>query len=274
VLVIEGPGSRSAGQSDAAIPAVSWAAVAAGAFVSAAVALILLALGAGAGLSSLSPWASSGVTPSTAGMGALVWLAVIEVASSGLGGYLAGRLRTRWVDVHTHEVYFRDTAHGFLVWAVALVITAAFLTSAASTMVGNESRAGNTAATGVAGADAHGYFVDRLFRGEQATGPADVSIHAESAVILAHSLAERQLAPDDRAYLAQAVAARTGVSRSDADTRVSTVFADDQQALDTARKATAHLLYWLFVALLLGAFTASLAATLGGRERDRVSMAQ
>src|ERR1700686_3945628 len=94
----------------------------------------------------------------------------MQLIASSMGGYLAGRLRTRWVKVHTHEVYFRDTAHGFLVWAVGLVITAAFLASAASSVIGGAERARATAAetSGTTqsggGLGQSGYFVDMLLR--------------------------------------------------------------------------------------------------------------
>jgi hypothetical protein len=112
-------------------------AVIAGAFVAAALWLILLALGTGLGLSSVSPWSNVGASASTINSAAIVWLIIIEIVASAMGGYLAGRLRTRWATIHTDEVYFRDTAHGFLVWAVGLVITASFLASAATSMVGS-----------------------------------------------------------------------------------------------------------------------------------------
>ena len=111
---------------------VSWAAVIGGAFVAAALSLILLALGAGLGLSSVSPWSNVGASASTISTAAIMWLILMQVISSSMGGYLAGRLRTKWASIHTDEVYFRDTAHGFLAWSVALVVTAAFLTSAAT----------------------------------------------------------------------------------------------------------------------------------------------
>src|SRR6202042_3939632 len=97
--------------------------------------------------SSLSPF--SGVSATTVGFGALIYLCITEIISSGVGGYLAGRLRTKWVDLHTDEVYFRDTAHGFLAWCVALVISAAFLGAAAAGMVGASAttRASNSAAS-------------------------------------------------------------------------------------------------------------------------------
>src|SRR5215471_18571501 len=124
--------SYAPNRTEASASGVSWAAVFAGAFAAAALSLILLALGAGAGLSSLSPFSSAGLSTTAVGFGALIYLCITEIISSGVGGYLAGRLRTKWVDLHTDEVYFRDTAHGFLAWCVALVMSAAFLGAAAA----------------------------------------------------------------------------------------------------------------------------------------------
>src|SRR5256885_1932303 len=101
--------------------AVSWGAVIAGAFASAALSLILLALGAGFGLSATSPWSNVGASASRVGVGAIIWLIIVQIMAFAIGGYIAGRMRTKWVGVHTDEVYFRDTAHGFLVWAVGIV---------------------------------------------------------------------------------------------------------------------------------------------------------
>ena len=256
-------------KNEASSSAVSWAAVAAGAFVAAALALILTALGAGAGLSSLSPWSNSGLTPSAVGMGALLWLAVIELVSSAMGGYLAGRLRTKWVNVHSHEVYFRDTAHGFLVWAVALVMTAGFLTTAATVMVGGEVRSASASRADEVGP--HRYFIDRLFRTQPPTSTQmDAPIRGEISMIFSRALVHGELTGDDKNYVVDAVASRTGMSTADADKRVADVFEKDQEATNAARKAVAHSLYWLFVALLVGAFAASYAATIGGRQRDHM----
>src|ERR1700674_4845629 len=119
---------ETSGKNEAYSSGLSWAAVIAGAFGTAALSLMLLALGTGIGLSSVSPWANTGASAAAVGWSAIIWIVVMQVISSAVGGYLAGRLRTRWQNVHTHEVFFRDTAHGLLAWAVALVITAAFLT--------------------------------------------------------------------------------------------------------------------------------------------------
>lgn len=257
-----------AGKIEGSHTAVSWPAVAAGAFAAAALGLILLALGAGAGLSSLSPWQTSGLTPSAVGLGAVLWITGVEIVASALGGYMAGRLRTKWVNVHSDEVYFRDTAHGFLSWAVALVLTAAFLTSAASVMVGNEARGATASRAEQTGEGADRYFIDELYRAEPNVVPADAAVRSETGMIFMHALRQRELAAADKSYIVLSVAARTGLTPSAAEQRVTDVFAQAQQALDTARKTAAHALYWLFVALLLGAFSASIAAIFGGRHRE------
>jgi hypothetical protein len=94
--------------------AVSWGAVIAGAVGAAALSLVLFLLGTGLGLAVVSPWASERVSGTAASVSTIVWVTFVQLLASVLGGYLAGRLRTRWVTVHTNEVYFRDTAHGFL----------------------------------------------------------------------------------------------------------------------------------------------------------------
>jgi hypothetical protein len=274
---------------------VSWGAVIGGAFAGTALSVILLALGAGLGLSSVSPWSNEGASASAVGTATIIWLIVMQIAASGLGGYLAGRLRTKWVNVHTDEVFFRDTAHGFLVWAVAMVITASFLTSAATSMVGGAAKAsatvlskagGAAAAAGVATAnpaegsalDTIGYFVDPLFRSDMPKPDVnDAMVRAETGRILVNGLRQKDMPPADKTYLAKLVAAKTGLSQADAEKRVDDVIAqarraaeDVKQAADAARKAAAHLSLWTFLALLIGAFCASYAATIGGRQRDQV----
>ncbi len=264
-------------RTEASASGVSWAAVFGGAFATAALSLILLALGAGAGLSSLSPFSSSGLSTTAVGFGALIYLCITEIIASGVGGYLAGRLRTKWVDLHTDEVYFRDTAHGFLAWCVALVMSAAFLGAAAAGMVGaatsvNARAASSSGAADTAALEANRYYIDSLFRGGKATGNADeIAYKADAAAVFAHAMANRTtLSPDDRNYVAGLVSAATGINHSEAETRVTDVFERDQASVDQARKSVAHSLYWLFVALLLGAFTASFAATVGGHRRDHL----
>jgi hypothetical protein len=264
------------GRNEAQSSGVSWPAVFGGAFVSAALGLILISLGTGLEFSSVSPWSSVGASASTIGKAAIAWLILTQIIASAMGGYLAGRLRTKWTNVHTDEVYFRDTAHGFLVWAVGLVITAALLASTATSLAGG---AAQQAGNGVTSATAtnedllnpNAYFVDTLLRSNGTTAERnDISERAAVETTLIHSLHEGTMATGDRAYLAQVVATRTGISPSDAEQRVSDVFAQAQQAADRTRKALTHLSLWLFVALLSGAFCASYAGTIGGKQRDHI----
>jgi hypothetical protein len=260
--------------SEARSSGVSWGAVIGGAFVAAAFYLIMLALGAGLGLSAVSPWSNVGASASTIGAVAIAWLILIEIIASGLGGYLTGRLRTKWALIHTDEVYFRDTANGFLAWAVALVISVAFLTSAAAAMVGSLEQVRSSTDTSAVAAgpmDPNVYFVDNLFRSDHpGSANEDPAVQAEAGRILAHGLKQDQMTASDQGYLAQLVVAKTGISQPEAEKRVTDVVADARQTEDVARKATAHLLLWLFLSLLMGAFSASYAATIGGRQRDHV----
>ena len=283
--------------------AVSWAAILAGAAGAAALSLILLILGTGLGLSSVSPFTGRGASAETLSVSTIAWLTFVQLAASGMGGYLAGRLRTRWVATHGDEIFFRDTAHGFLAWGIATLVTAATLTSAISAIVGGGAHvagsvagaAGTTAVAAAApgaakDADAgNGYFVDSLFR-KPAAGPAGAApaapadsaqSTAEAGRIFAAGLEAGALPPADVTYLGQMVSQRTGLSQADAQKRVNDSFAsmkakadkaraEAKEAADKARKASAYAALWLFVSLLVGAFVASFAATLGGRQRDLV----
>ncbi len=278
---------------EAAGSAVSWAAILAGAFAATAFTIALVALGAGIGLVSVSPWSHDNVSVTTFGMLAAAWFIAVQLFASGLGGYLAGRLRTRWVGVHTDEVYFRDTAHGLMVWAVGAVVSALILTSAASSVTSGVARAG-AAAVQAAGAAAAGpasqiagqmgdptaYFTDMLFRTDHPAASGDTAATtAETGRIFARALASGDLPAADKTYVAQVVASRTGLSQADAEKRVTDVFdqaksaaaqaADKAKAAaDAARKTGIFVSLWAFASLLVGAFAASYMATVGGRTRD------
>jgi hypothetical protein len=249
---------------------VSWPAVFGGAIVTAAISLILLSLGAGLGLSAISPWSGLGASHAVIGGGVVIWLILMQVMSGSLGGYLAGRLRSRWPTIHTDEVYFRDTAHGFLSWGLAVVLTAAFLASAAAAMVGNSKSSGGMS-EGTRTSEANAYYVDMLLRAPAGASDSNGTVvRGELGRIFDKGLAMGELPATDRSYLSGVIAARAGVSAAEADRRVGDTFAAAQQAIDTVRRATAHSLLWIFAALLAGAFFSSLAATIGGRQRDHV----
>ena len=277
---------------------VSWAAIFAGAVSSAALSLILALLGTGLGFSTLSPYEDHSAV--VLGVSTILWVTLTSIAASGIGGYMAGRLRVKWSTVHTDEVFFRDTAHGMLAWAVATLLTAALFGSALTSAISGAATAGVGVAKTVAtaGAAAGGmaaknsdmgtnlnpgeYFTDMLMRSDKPLAEANANPRAETARIFATSMANGSLAADDRTYLAQTVAARTGMTQADAEKRVDDVYARmnaaaakakaaAKDAADKARKAAATAALWLTVSLLLGAFVASLAATFGGRLRDGVA---
>jgi hypothetical protein len=268
--VVIQPGAETG---EPSIAGVSWPAVTAGAVVSCALTLVLLAFGIGLGLSVVSPWAGAGVSATTFKIGTGLYLIVIAMLASSIGGYIAGRLRTRWVGVHSDEVYFRDTAHGFVAWALASVLGAVLLASPASSLIGGAA-SGATQATASAASQAgpmDGY-VDTLMRSDapaaQNAGNAQES-RGEMVRLFTRGFRNgSELKPADRDYVSKVVAARTGLSQADADKRVNEVVTQVKADLDTARKASAQLAFWLTASLLIGAFCASLAATEGGGLRD------
>lgn len=262
----------------------SWGAIVAGAAAAAALSFILLILGVGLGLSSVSPYQYNAAP---LGAASIAWIAFMQLAASGIGGYMAGRLRVKWAAVHGDEVYFRDTAHGLLTWAVATLMTVAVMAGGARAVLSGAIDSGAAvanAATAVAPAIGAGtgrsntYFADMLLRspgGDVATE----SQRSEINRILLTDLASGKISGDDRAYLAQLVAKRTGMAPADAEQRVDLIYAQAAQAAaeakakaaaaaEQARAAAAHSALWMFVALLLGAFIAAVSAIAGGRHRD------
>jgi|SRR6185312_3289716 len=253
------------------VSAVSWGAIFAGAAAAAVLSLILLLLGTGLGLSALSPWANDGASGKALGAGTIVWVTFMQLAASAMGGYVAGRLRTKWIDLQTDEIVFRDTAHGFLAWAVATLFTAALLTSTVSAIVSGGFQAGAQVAGGAASAAAAGgaasaaaaggaasadksggdsgpmgYMVDSLFRGSKgsakngAAGSPEQAT-AEVARIFTNAAAMGKLPPEDARYAGQLVAQRTGMSQQEAEKRVNDTFnqiqAKKQETETAAREA-------------------------------------
>jgi len=261
------------GTGEPSVAGVSWPAVAAGAVVSCAITLLLLAFGTGLGLSVVSPWSESGVSATTFKIGTGLYLIVIAMLASSIGGYIAGRLRTRWVGVHSDEVYFRDTAHGFIAWAFASVLGAALLASPASSLIGGAaSGATQAAASAASQSGPMDSYVDMLMRSDNPASQTNANAQdsrAEMLRLFSSSLRNGgDLKPADRTYVSKVVAARTGLNQADAEKRVNEVVTQAKADADEARKASAQLAFWLTASLLLGAFCASLAATEGGELRD------
>ncbi|MBV9344689.1 MAG: hypothetical protein JOZ03_06835 [Gammaproteobacteria bacterium] len=251
--------------------AVSWAAIIAGAAVAIATTAVVLSLGSGLGLASLSPGVRSTASATGAGALAIAWIVIVQWLSAGVGGYVTGRLRTRWVGTHTHEVFFRDTAHGFVTWAVATVIVAVAAASATSRLLPTDGH-GPTTGSSHAGAGqesaATAYDVDLLFRGGGSSAATSEN-REEANRILAYDISAGDVPNEDRAYLAKLVSERTGVAASEAQRRVDDTIGRLQEKAEAARKAAATASLVNALAMLLGAFIACAAAAIGGRERDR-----
>jgi hypothetical protein len=264
---------------EAASSAVSWPAIFAGAFAALALSVVLTSLGAGLGFTTISPWPNSGASATAFTIGAGIGLIVVQWLSSALGGFITGRLRTKWTGVHTHEVFFRDTAHGFLSWALTTIVGTVLLAAAATSIAGGGVRAASAVAGGAvqtATSNVSGYTVDALFRSDRINAAAgDQDAAAQATRILANGVRTGDVPPADRDYLAQLVAAKTGISQSDSQKRVDDTIAATKdaetkarQTADAARKATATFAIFTALSLMIGAFVACAAAAYGGNIRD------
>ncbi len=277
---------------------VSWGAVFAGATAAAVLTVLLLILGFGLGLS-IAPWSYE---HSTLTMSTFIWIIATELVASAVGGYLAGRLRAK------QEAAFQDTSHGLLSWAVAFLLVVMVLfsitrialiglggvVSGVSNMTAGISIGAAAAMspilTFVEGDNSHDksieYFTDMLLRTEHpSTDSNDAALQKEVTKILVTSVYYGELTSADREYLVRVIARRTNLSQAEVEQRINDIYskasralsdaqAKAKQAADKARQTTARSALWLFVALIVGAFIASLVARLGGYQRDRNALAQ
>lgn len=275
---------------ESAVSAVSLRSIIAGALAASAITLILTLIGSGLGLTMVSPWSGESASLEAIGWTTAVWLVLVQWLSAAFGGYMTGRLRTKWVGVRTDEVFFRDTAHGFLSWALSTIVVAGLLSSviasAAGTVAGATATAVGTAGvTAAANASDDGagfsadYFADAILRpADPATPPAvqtDERVTAEVSRILINGTLRGEMPADDRAYLDRVVASRTGLSEADATARVDQTLAnieaaktEAKEAADTAKQAATAIALAGAVSLMIGAFISAVAAAIGGRQRD------
>ncbi len=255
-----------------------WAAVTGGALVATAVTVMLLALGSGLGLGSVSPTQGGNPSPATFTALAAIWLIVVQWVSSFFGGYLAGRLRPSMAaGIRGDETLFRDTALGFITWALSALIIVAMVSGGASALLG---AVGKTAASAIPGAvsgsgSPGGYLVDTLFRPTAPTASQDgAAAKTEAAAILATG-ATGTISQPDHDYLVQMVVARTGLAADQATQRVDDVIGKEKaaaekarQAAEAARKFAVELSLYTFFSMLVGAFISCVAAAIGGKQRD------
>jgi hypothetical protein len=284
--------------------AASWGAILAGAVVAVSLSLVLVTLGAGLGFASVSPWSEHGLSATSFTVAGTIWLIVTQWLSAAAGGYSAGRLRQRWLATHTHEVFFRDTAHGLVTWGVATLFIVAVLVSSVGRLVSGGARVASSLSAeaapavsavergdprgsrGPTGPDPLGpnnsYNMDKLFRSSSATSPdpsgpggQDGDLRIEVTHMITNVAPGGSVNDDDRAYLSAAVARKTGLPPDEAQKRVDAFIqsvkdtsAQSKAAADEARKAAAAAALFTALSLLIGAFIASVSAAIGGRLRD------
>jgi hypothetical protein len=277
---------------------ISWPAVFAGNAVTGGLILVMLPLGAAAGLAMASFYSGRSASATTIGWSAIIWLAFMYLFSTWAGGYVVGRLRARAGEANIEEVRFRDSVNGVVFWGVGMIVSALFTFFTVTSAVGTATSAAGNALGGAASAAANAapsvntdYMADVFLRttgnktqanNNNNNNPpprSDVEARAEISRILAASAATGQMQDADRQYLAAIVAQRTGLSDADAKARVDQALkrADEyknqmmdraQAAAETARKAAASFAFWTAILSLISAILAAYAARMGGQHRD------
>ncbi|SMQ85669.1 hypothetical protein SAMN06295905_2957 [Devosia lucknowensis] len=264
---------------------VDWAAIFAGIVFASAISLVLISFGSAVGLNFLDFNSREGAPAILIGIGAASWFLWVQISSFMAGGYLAGRLRRRHFDANEDESDVRDGAHGLLVWGGALIVGAvlavggigAFANAAGSAVATATVAASNAADEAGNVVDPNAYFVDTLFRTETpATGDTTLVRDEAGRIFAQAALGDGTVAAEDRTYLANVVAANTGLTPEEAQARVDQVSANveaaRQQAIEAARIArnTAIIAAFLIAASsLVSAIGAYWAAQKGGNHRDK-----
>jgi hypothetical protein len=251
---------------------LQWTPVFAGALVASAVSLVLIAFGTALGLGIVSSSPTWRDTSPTLTMVSGLFLLLAALVSFGVGGYVAGRLRERWhPSAHSDVVEFRDGTHGIVAWALAVVITGVVAAASLASLSSKTTPPATSSAT-TAGEPLIAYELDRLFRGDRRAVEGDITYaRAEAGRILLAATGRQGITPDDRAYLARLVAARTGLAQPDAERRVEDAITAASTAVQKARRSAVILGFATAASLLAGAAAAWYAACAGGRHRDNVA---
>jgi len=262
---------------------VDWPAIIAGIVIASAISLVLISFGSAIGFNFVEIGSGNGPNPIALAIAAGLWFVTVQILSYMAGGYLTGRMRRRYFDASEDESDFRDGAHGLLVWAGSAILgtmialngigaAANTVGSAAATITNAASNVTEGAADAI---DPNAYFIDAMFRSSQPTDPA--AARAEAGRIFAQAaLGDGTVPEDDRAYLAQVVAANAGIPPEEAQARVDQAITGintaREQAADaarTARNAAIMGAFLLAASLLASAVGCFWAAQKGGNHRDK-----
>jgi hypothetical protein len=249
---------------------IQWGPAVAGALTAAAIGFVLNSFGTAIGLalSSTAPtWRDSSLMlQSLSGL----YLVLVAITAFGVGGYLAGRLRTP-MEGTDDDLEFRDGSTGLLVWAIAMVLTVLMVAAAALSIQRAASPGGGSvgATQSIAGENLIAFDLDRLFRAEQRPPQSDVAYaRSEAARILLTSSSHVGVLPDDRAHLIRIAAANADLQPAEAERRADIAIAQARDNIRKARRAGVVLAFMAGAAALLGAAVSWYAACAGGEHRD------
>jgi hypothetical protein len=270
-IVIATAGAPLAAEADAMAPVnryVQWGPAFCGAIIAAAVLFVLMTFASAIGLAvtSVSPtWrdTSLGLTFLSG-----VWILLSVIGSFSLGGYVAGRVRSRW-EAPVDEIHFRDGLHGLLMWGLAVILGVA-LTWAGAATLNLAARPNATAAPSSARTNEPSFLafeLDRLFRSDR-FAPITEADRSEAGRVIETGLGHQSVAPDDFNYLVRLVSARTGLAPADAEKRTLNTLSEAHAAASKARTSAVILAFMLAAALAAAAAAAWSAARQGGRHRD------
>ena len=240
-----------------------WGVAIAGAIAATATTLFLLTLGAGVGLALVkAPHAATATA--FFNLGAIYFLAS-QAFGFAVGGYLVGRLIGPEVE-NTAEEEFRAGAHGFVMWALA-VVAGLLLIAVSSGVTG--SAVMSAIATRADDAANSRYWADAMF-GPGPNSPQMMADKAEAGRILAMNGAA-QVNDQDTERLARMVSIDENISMPAAMTRVSDAEARMAHAANDARKSAAIAALWTAFSLLFGAVVAVAASIAARWEDDRIN---
>jgi hypothetical protein len=250
---------------------VQWGPAFAGAIAAAALAVVLHGFAAAVGL------AVSSSSPTWRDASFFLWLlsgfylVLVAIASYGLGGYIAGRMRARITGATSDETEVRDGIHGLIVWGLATLATAMLIAASGATVtrLAAPSAGASGPAASVGAENILAYDLDRLFRSDRRPTGTDMTYsRAEAGRILLTASGHEGVTPEDRTYLVRLVGQVTGLAQPEAQQRVDAAIASARDNMKRARRSAVVLAFMAAAAALVGAAVAWMAACAGGRHRD------
>lgn len=238
---------------------VDWGAILAGVAVTSGLLSIFAAFTSAIGLALVPSTSDSRMAGIVFLIATALWALWIQLSSTMVGAYVTGRMRHRIGDAKQAEVEMRDGTHGLIMWAVSVIVSAAFAGWIAI-----------AAGSAVSKMDLEtSYFMERMIR-PQITGTmpaANPDVEARASNLLMRTVLVPNAA--DQAYLTSQISALAGIPEAEAASRVENTLVEMRAATEKARRFGILLAFFTAVSLLIAAVSAWWAATKGGEHRDQ-----